>query len=650
MTNRQYHHVTSIPEHVFNNPWLAVDIETTGLNPRTDKIVGIAIAPNDTEAYYTSDIQSTLDNLNHSKSRLIFHNALFDLTFIHQIYPSYKLFDRVHDSMLLAQCFDPDYDSYRLKALAPKFLKPDCTHKALEMYEWLKQSDLTKEDIYKAPEKLLTEYACEDVLNTYALFVTLCGKLKERSVKLKRLGLKCDTWDYYTNEQLKMIYPVMLMQLEGVKLDLQGITQSQQRMEAEQKARETKLTNQWKEAIEKVEKILYQRLVEKRLKTNKSGKLKKMPPRVLFNWDSNQHLQLLLQTEFKIRSPKKTHKGNDSVDAAFLTSIAEAQPWLYDLLEYKKLKKLTSTYLSALMEKQEYGRLHASFHISGTSTGRLSSSNPNLQNLPKNQEIKRLFIPGTNKHFIYADYSQLELRIAAHFSQDPLLLDAYRTDKDLHRKTASIIYNVSEESIVSKDDPRRALGKTINFAIIYNASGYRIASILKFLENIPECMSKNSRCICSSCKARRKAVEKGDAIIENLFGHYTGLKAYLAERLEFMNKYRISYSEFGRIRLLPDIRSEDYKKRNHAIKAGFNLPIQSYGASICKRAMITLAERGFITVNQIHDAIIIESADVTRDLPIMKQIMENVVSLSVPLVVEPKILNSFDEKDVYVKQ
>jgi DNA polymerase-1 len=326
------------------------------------------------------------------------------------------------------------------------------------------------------------------------------------------------------------------------------------------------LTKINQEKVAQAEEILHQRKIADRLKKNKSGKLKKVPPRVAFNWDSNDHLKLLFLTLYKLPVTKKTMKGNASVDSSFLEMVKEQFPWVQQLLEYKELKKLTSTYLGGLLERQEGGYIHANFNLAGTATGRFSSSNPNLQNLPKHGGIKSLFVPRPNHKFVYADYSQLELRVAAHLSGDQALIRAYTEGVDLHQQTADIIKATRDQ------------GKTINFAIIYNASGWRIAEIMGWMDGIGICENPKGKCsfksLCPVCAKKRKAAKQGDAIINQLFGKYQGLKKFVDRQQEFMLKHRISISQFGRMRRLPGLNSEIRSEYNHALNTKlFPLPI-----------------------------------------------------------------------------
>ena len=643
--NRTFKYLEKFPtEKIFCEPFVSFDLETSGLNPRKDTIVGASFSVGNGIGYYTPDWRGLAEALARSECQIICHNAVFDYGFIKHRGIEFK--QRIHDTMMLADVINPDRNTLSLKELAVEILGTGADAAAQRMYTWLKDNHLEKDSISKAPKAILIPYAAEDAVNTYELFQKLCAKVREIQDYFKKLGLNQSLWSYYINEPVALTPVVVDMQLRGVKLDLEKTALKQQELENKQKELAQFLTEQNKQMVEKAEEILYQRKVTERIKKNKSGKLKKYPPRVPFNWDSNDHLKLLFLSLYKLPVTKKTLKGNASVDSSFLNSIKDLctneedfpYHWVNQLLEYKELKKLTSTYLSGLLDRQEGGYIHANFNLAGTATGRFSSSNPNLQNLPKHGGIKSLFVPRQDCKFVYADYSQLELRIAAHLSGDQALIRAYTDGVDLHQQTADIIKATRDQ------------GKTINFAIIYNASGWRIAEIMGWMDGIGICENPEGKCSfknpCPVCAKKRKAAKQGDAIIQQLFGKYQGLKNFVDKQQEFMLKHRISLSEFGRMRRLPKLSSEIRSEYNHALKAGFNLPIQSFGASLCKRSMVSLHAAGYNIVNQIHDSILVEVSGekVHRATSDIKEIMEHIYKLSVPLCVEPKILTSFEEK------
>lgn len=588
--------------------YLACDIETTSLDPRIGEIVGIAMYDGTIGTYYT-DLNEIRDILEDESIDKIWHNSCFDLGWLQ--YKGYVVKGQQHDTMILSSLLDPDRPSLKLKDLSAEILGEASIAHARTLYEFLKQNGLTHADISKAPQDMLKDYAIEDVRNTYNLFKHFCGKMRDLKKWLNERGFNYTPWDYYLAECLPLIPVIVDMENKGVKIDLEQTAHKQLALGQRAQLLKGELNEVNKGPIKALEELLYRDRVADRCKKNKTGKLKKEPPRITFNWDSSAHLKKLFFQYFKETPKKTTYKGNVSIDGAVLQGLQGKYSWISRLLEYKELKKLTSTYLDNLISMQIGGRIYARFNITGTATGRLSSSGPNLQNIPKHGGIKELFIPAKGHKFIYADYSQLELRLAAHLSQDEQLLEAYTRGADLHQITADTIG-------VSRD-----LAKTVNFAIIYNASGWRLKEILGL-----------------------KTAEEGDKIKEKLFKKYKGLKVYLDKQVKQMLRYGMAISEFGRIRRLRGLKSNDRKEYGHAIKAGFNMPIQSMGASLCKRAMVILRNKGYSIANQIHDSIIIEVANEQSEdaLAEIKSTMEGIAILSVPLLVEPKILDSFEEK------
>lgn len=602
--------------------YIVLDLETTSLNPRQGSIIACAAFHSQWKEPKVSSNREEIQQWCSLPIAKVFHNAVFDLSYL--IQHKYVVEGPYHDTMILAHLIDPDRETLKLKDLAVEYFSASTITHAKNIYDWLETNHLSKNDLYRAPKHLLHNYAMEDVLNTKKLYELFVQKLSEIS-KWQASKKLTTLIDYYTNEIMPLIEVIVQIELRGVKIDVQRVVDKQGELQLESKQLLEKLDKENYPYIKQAEDILYHQLIAKKQAKNKSGKLKKEPPRVIFNWNSNDHLKLLFFKLFNEKPTKKTLKGNLSINSDMLTSLLPKYPWISDLLKYKVLRKLSSTYLSNLLTMQEAGRIHASFHMCGTATGRFSSSNPNLQNLPKHGNIKSLFIPAPNNIFVYADYSQLELRLAAHLSQDSLLLKAYKDNLDLHQLTADII------------GVDRALGKTINFAIIYNASGWRIAEILGYMSNIDD----------ADVDGKREAAKKGDEIIRELFGHYKGLQNYLENTKRFMLQYNIAVSPFGRIRRLKNLSSSTRKEFNHGIKQGFNFGIQSMGASICKRAMIELYRNKYQIVNQVHDSIVIEIPDnkeQKQQLAKIQFIMENIAKLSVPLIAAPKILTSFEEK------
>lgn len=662
-SHRKYVELAKGQKYVGTFPkFISVDLETSGLDPRKDSIHGVAFAMDNRIGYYCQDVNCIKELLESEEVEKIFHNAVFDMSFLEQ--KGFKVSGTIHDTMLLAHNLDTNrgLQDQKLKPLAKQYIGDFAIEGDREMDAWLKENHLGRDSITLAPREILTTYAAEDAINTFELFQIFCGKLQEIRTWLHKRKIKVDPWKCYLDEDSRLLRVVRDMQLYGVKLDMEGLAKKQSELDTRiLELRELLPKDARTKAVEDAEyEKTVRRRMESRVEANRDKPLKKMPKPVVFNWDSPNHLKQLFFDVLGETPKKFTKKGQPSLDAAVLETYKDKYDFIPLLLEYKELQKLSSTYIKGLYDRQYGGIVHANFNITGTATGRFSSSNPNLQNLPKHGEIKKLFIPRSGNVFIYADYSQLELRLAAHLSGDPLLIKAYREGLDLHKITASQIFQIPESEIT---DDQRGVGKRINFAIIYNASGFRLAQELGYLDGVE----------IGDREGTKQASELGDKVAQRLFKKYAGLKKYIDVQMKSVIQYRIAITQFGRVRPLPhlcrdieNVYRQRYnlqkdsperkeldtiiKRHNHWLKAGFNMPIQGFGASITRRAMCKLWECGFKLVNQIHDAIIIEvpKEQAETSVRVIRRVMESVVDLDVPLIAEPKLLKSFDEGDVYV--
>jgi DNA polymerase-1 len=290
------------------------------------------------------------------------------------------------------------------------------------------------------------------------------------------------------------------------------------------------------------------------------------------------------------------------------------------VLEYRQLAKLKSNYVDSLpLLADAQGRVHTTFNQVGTATGRLSSTNPNLQNIPirteLGREIRAAFIAAPGRVLLSADYSQIELRLMAHFSQDPLLMKAYQTGQDIHTLTASEVFGVPADKM-SKETRNRA--KAVNFGIVYGISPFGLAQQL--------------------------GIDQHEArlYIETYFARYQGVRAYIDHLLEEVRREQRVHTLFGRVRPIPDIQSRNANLRGFAERTAVNTPLQGTAADLIKLAMIRLdrqlTERKLKTVMtlQVHDELLFDvpedEADEVQSL--VKHEMEHVIELNVPIVAE----------------
>ena len=349
-----------------------------------------------------------------------------------------------------------------------------------------------------------------------------------------------------------------------------------------------------------------------------------------------QDIYVLAGTEFNINSPKqlgevlferlelppvKKTKTGYSTNAEVLESLRDKHPVVEQVLHYRTLSKLKSTYIDGLQELiGAEGRIYTNFNQTVTATGRLSSSDPNLQNIPVRTEegkaIRALFEPGAGYDcLLSADYSQIELRILAHVSQDELFMDAFRQNQDIHARTASEVFGTPLEQVTGE---QRRHAKAVNFGIVYGISDFGLAKDLHI--------------------ARKDA----KSYIDNYFARYTGVKKFIDDTVEGAHKDGFVKTIFNRRRDLPAINSRNFMQRSLAERMAMNTPIQGAAADIIKLAMIAVYHKlqaagvKSRVLVQVHDELVLEVVNSEREQveAILKETMENVVKLSVPLLID----------------
>jgi DNA polymerase-1 len=340
-----------------------------------------------------------------------------------------------------------------------------------------------------------------------------------------------------------------------------------------------------------------------------------------FNINSNLQLREILFTRLGLPVLKKTSTG-PSTDASVLQELADAGHTIPGLLmEYRELSKLENTYLDALpaMVNPHTGRLHTSFNQTVAATGRLSSSDPNLQNIPIRRElgrdIRRGFIPRSGWTLLAADYSQIELRLLAHLSNDPAFVEAFKAGGDIHRQTAAIIFDVPVDQVTSE---MRARAKTINFATIYGQGAHALSRQLK--------------------------IEHAEAkeFILRYFERFRGIRQYLDSMVDFAREHGYVTTIFGRRRYIPELRERNFNIRAFGERTAANSPIQGSAADLIKIAMIRIddalreGKHEARMLLQVHDELVFEVPPDEMDSvkTLVKQEMENAAQLSVPLVVD----------------
>lgn len=340
----------------------------------------------------------------------------------------------------------------------------------------------------------------------------------------------------------------------------------------------------------------------------------------VFNLNSPLQLQEVLFTKLQLPVLQKTPKGQPSTAEQVLQELALEYPLPKMILEYRSLSKLKSTYTDSLPEQinAKTGRVHTSYNQAVTATGRLSSTEPNLQNIPirteEGRRIRQAFIASPGYKIISADYSQVELRVMAHLSQDKGLLQAFATDSDIHRATAAEVFGVSLNEVTVE---QRQRAKMINFGLIYGMSAFGLAKRL----------------------GMSKAAASG--YVDIYFKHYPGVKTYMDQAKLQAQQLGYVTTIFGRRLYMPDIKSRNFQLRSAAERAAINAPMQGSAADMMKIAMIQIDEwlrqsdLDVRMIMQVHDELVFEIAkhEVDKAIPKIKHYMENAVKLSVPILV-----------------
>lgn len=347
-----------------------------------------------------------------------------------------------------------------------------------------------------------------------------------------------------------------------------------------------------------------------------------------FNINSPKQLGVILFEDLKMPYAKKTKTGY-STNADILEKLAPDYPIVSDILEYRQLTKLKSTYADGLAAFiGEDGKIHGVFHQKVTATGRLSSSDPNLQNIPirmpLGRAIRKVFVPEPGYVFVSADYSQIELRVLAHMANDQNLIDAYRHNADIHTATASQVFGVPVEEVTPL---LRRSAKAVNFGIVYGISAFGLSQDLNI--------------------SRKEANE----YIERYFATYPGIKTYLDGNVAFAKEHGYVKTLYGRIRPIPELSSSNFMQRSFGERAAMNSSIQGTAADIIKIAMIRvsrrLREEGLASrlILQIHDELLIETKEEEKEevYKILKEEMMGAASLRVPLIVDIEEGNNWYE-------
>ncbi|MEP6962587.1 MAG: DNA polymerase I, partial [Acidobacteriota bacterium] len=476
------------------------------------------------------------------------------------------------DTMLASYVLDPGRRSHGLDVLATEFLDYTMTP-----YADVCGKGKSLVSFNESPLEAARDYSCEEADMALRLRNVFEPQLETTGVK-----------SLLSDIEIPLVHVLANVEWTGIAIDVPWFHSLKERFRREREA---------------VEKQIY------------------VSAGLEFNINSNPQLRDVLFNRLGLPVLKKTSTG-PSTDASVLQELADAGHTLPTLLmEYRELAKLENTYLDALpqMVNPESGRLHTSFNQTVAATGRLSSSDPNLQNIPIRRELGRAirkgFIPRSGWTLLGADYSQIELRLLAHLSGDPAFVEAFKAGGDIHRQTASIIFDVPLESVTSE---MRGRAKTINFATIYGQGAHALSRQLK--------------------------IEHSEAkeFIRLYFERFRGIREYLDSMVEFARQHGYVQTIFNRRRYIPELREKNFNIRAFGERTAANSPIQGSAADLIKIAMIridkVLTDGGFKTkmLLQVHDELVFEVppdelAEIQR---VVKKEMEEAAQLSVPLVVD----------------
>ena len=528
---------------------VALDTETTDVDPLLAKLVGISICSKPEKAYYISIAHQMADNVpvelvlpelkNALKNKLLIaHNIKYDFLVLQ--HAGWKIENDIFDTMIADYLLRPT-SRHSLAACSLEEFEHEMI--PIKSLIGVGQKQVTFDMV---PTDQASEYAAEDANITFRLYKIYEDKL-----------IKADLYKLFKNIEMPLFYSLAKMEQNGVKLDvkiLDGMSKNNQKLLG-------KLT-------QKIYKIAGSQ----------------------FNLNSTQQLGKVLFENLGIKPLKNTKTGY-STDVTVLEFLAKEHEIARLLMEYRTISKLESTYVTALpkLVNPETGRVHSSFNQTVASTGRLSSTNPNMQNIPvrteMGKEIRFAFVAeGEDKVILAADYSQIELRILAMLSKDEKMIKAFRDKQDIHSETASIIYEIPKEEITA--DQRR-YAKIINFGLMYGMGAFRVSNEL----NIP-----------------RKEAQQ---FIDNYFSKFPTIKNYIQKSIESATRKGYAETIFGRKLYLPELNSSNKMRVGEAARVATNMPIQGSAADIIKIAMINLHEKikdndDIKMIMQVHDELVFE--------------------------------------------
>ena len=577
-------------------PYISFDTETTSLDYMNAELVGVSIALKPNEAFYIpinhnyEGVEKQLEEhfvlealkpfLESDEIPKIGHNLKYDRHILQNL--GIDLKGKLLDTMLFSYVNNSTITRHNLDAVSKRYLNINPTSYEDVAGKGAKQIPFSEVSI-----EVASEYASEDADISLKLYEHI-EPLVQKETKLAKL---------YSEIEGPLIYTLGDIERNGVLIDSEKLNEQSKELEA---------------------KIL--KLEQKVQKSAGED----------FNLGSPKQLQEILYEKLGLPIIKKTPKGQPSTAESALQELSMDFPIVQDILSYRAISKLKSTYTDKLpkMVNSNTGRVHTSYHQAVTATGRLSSSDPNLQNIPIRSEegrrIREAFIAPDGYKILAADYSQIELRIMAHLSRDQGLMDAFAKGQDIHQATAAEIFSTNIDEVTAN---QRRSAKAINFGLIYGMSAFGLSKQLQ----ITRAEAQN--------------------YIEQYFDRYPQVKHYMDETKKSAKKMGYVETVFGRRLYLADIESSNYQRRQYAERSAINAPMQGTAADLIKMAMILLhqkiREESFEAkiIMQVHDELVIEVNENQSDelSEITTSVMSEISKLDVDLKVDADIGNNWDE-------
>jgi len=567
---------------------ISIDTETDSLDEISAILVGISIAFDEGEAYYIpiKHVEGTqlsielvrkyLGPMLINKTPKIGHNIKFDYVILDNA--GFKLAPITFDTMIGAYLLNPNARAQKLEDLA--FAELGIEMSKIETLIGKGRDQITFDQV---PIDKAVLYAAEDADMTLRLFHHFAKEIKEGGFE-----------ELMNKIEMPLVPILATMEMNGFKIDTALLS---------------KLSKKFELRLAQIEKEIYQISKEE------------------FNIGSPSQLQKVLFVELKLQdligknTLKKLPSGGYSTGAEELEKLRGTHQIIELVIEYRELAKLKNTYVDALPEliNIKTGRIHTSFNQAIVATGRLSSSNPNLQNIPIRSEvgldIRKSFIADEGFSIISADYSQIELRVIAHIARDETMIQAFKAGLDIHTSTAAKVYNVPEDRVTSE---MRRNAKVVNFGIVYGVSPHGLAR----QSDLDYAQSK--------------------AFIDKYFITHQGIQKYMKQVVVDAREAGFAQTIFGRRRYLPELNSSNHIIRSSAERMAMNMPIQGTAADLMKLAMIKI-NQGLSKVSpetkillQVHDELVFEvpDDDIEKVKAFVEEIMETVVTLDVPVIVE----------------